>query len=66
MYSYNINWVIASTLYPGRIGEADGLCDRRARMRVRAHELVYGFAGSLVGQSQLASLTCLDLHRQSY
>ena len=57
MYSYDINWVIASTLYPGRPGEADGLCDCRMRMRVRAHRLVDGFAGSLVGQYQLASLT---------
>ena len=61
MYSYDINWVIDSTMYPGRPGEADGLCDRRARTRVRAHGLVDGFAGSLVGQYQLSSLTQTQL-----
>ena len=40
--------------YPGRPGAADG-CVIAARVRV--HGLVDGFAGSLVGQSQLVSLT---------
>ena len=59
IYSYNINWLIASTPYPGRLGLADGLCNRRVRTRVRAHWLVDGFVSSLVCQYQLVSLTIL-------
>ena len=50
IYSYDINWLIASTPYPGRLILVDGLCDRRVRTRVRAHGFIDGFAGSLVYQ----------------
>ena len=57
IYSYDVNWLIASTPYSVRLGLADGLCNRRACTYVRAHWLVDGFAGSLVCQYQLVSLT---------
>ena len=66
IYSYDINWLIASTPYPGCLGSADGLCDFCARMHVRVHRVVDGFAGSLVGQSQLASLTLISLITGGY
>ena len=57
IYSYDVNWLIASTPYSGRLGSGDGLCNRRARTRVRTHWLINVFAGSLVCQYQLESLT---------
>ena len=57
IYSYDITWLIASTPYHGRLGLADGLCNLCAFTRVRAQWLVFGFAGSLVCQYQLVSLT---------
>ena len=57
IYSYDVNWLIASTPYSVRLGLADGLCNRCVCTYVRAHWLVDGFAGSLVCQYQLASLT---------
>ena len=58
IYSYDVNW---RTPYSGRLGLADGLCSCCARTRMRVHWLVDGFAGSLVCQYQLASLTLLYL-----
>ena len=57
IYSYDVNWLIASTPYPGRLGWADIFFNRRARMRVRAHWLVDGFTGLFVCQYQLLSLS---------
>ena len=54
IYSSDINW---RTSYYGRLRSADGLCNCRARTRVCAHWILDGFAGSLVCQYQLASLT---------
>ena len=54
IYSYDVNW---RTPYSGHLGSADSLCNRRARTRARAHWLLDGFAGSLVCQYQLASIT---------
>ena len=34
IYSYNVNWLIASTPYSRRLGSADGLCNLRACTRV--------------------------------
>ena len=62
IYSYDVNWC---TPYSGRLGSADSLCNRRARVRVCAHWLLDDFAGSLVYQYQLASLTPPPPHTQS-
>ena len=50
IYSYDVNWLIASTPYSGHLVLADGLCNRRACTRVQTLLLVDGFAGSLVCQ----------------
>ena len=54
IYSYDVNWRMP---YSGRLGSADGLCNRRARTRVRTHFVLDESAGSLVCQYQLESLT---------
>ena len=57
IYNYDVNWLIAITLYSGCLRLADGLCNPRTRTHVCMHWLVDGFTGSLVCQYHLGSKT---------